>query len=227
MADYLYVCEFSNGTVKVGRSVTPIARIEQHASRVACVGVALANSQHEECPEDAVLQAEAALIRKCAERSAKRHSNEWFDGISFADACAWMRECVNTEYPKPVAQERRQRVTSANDGPEVERRYQCHWDENDRHYWVDTRPDEPHWPDTALFRWDLRQSDWHRIWPELIDHPCAIYFAPRHPHRDGPPAFADWVKSWPAGYDWTELVSTMPEAAIEIVRSIWPVAKAA
>lgn len=25
----------------------------------------------------------------------------------------------------------------------------------------------------AVRRWDLRPDDWHRIWPEIIDHPDA------------------------------------------------------
>lgn len=53
-------------------------------------------------------------------------------------------------------------------------------------------------------RWDLRQSDWHKIWPELIDHPCSLLFAPRHPLREGAPRFRDWVASWPEDFKWKE-----------------------
>ena len=70
------------------------------------------------------------------------------------------------------------------------------------HYWTDTTPAEPIWPPSAVMRWDLRPDDWHLIWAELIDHPCALLFAPKHPHRPGPPRFLDWVQSWPAGFDW-------------------------
>lgn len=37
--EYLYVCHFSNGHIKVGRSIDPRARIAAHADRVACMGV--------------------------------------------------------------------------------------------------------------------------------------------------------------------------------------------
>ncbi|WP_042337319.1 hypothetical protein [Paraburkholderia fungorum] len=94
---------------------------------------------------------------------------------------------------------------------ETKNRYQCRWKQADpelgeagpqMHYWVDTCPQEAHWPDSGVMRWDLRPDDWHEVWPELIDHPCAILFAPIHPHRDGPPRFKDWVSSWPEGYNW-------------------------
>ena len=64
-------------------------------------------------------------------------------------------------------------------------------------------------------RWDLRPDDWDKIWPELVDHPCALLFAPRHPERDGPPRFRDWVDSWPTGFDWEH---DLPEHIHEAVR---------
>ena len=90
-------------------------------------------------------------------------------------------------------------------------RYECRWTSPadpggipQAHFWVDHKPDEPHWPDGAVMRWDLRPDDWHSIWPELIDHPCALLFAPRHPQREGAPKFRDWVGSWPEGFNWRE-----------------------
>jgi len=41
MMDNLYVCHFSNGHIKVGRSVDPMARIAAHADRVGCLGIEL------------------------------------------------------------------------------------------------------------------------------------------------------------------------------------------
>ena len=38
---FLYVCLFSNGHLKVGRSVNALARISQHEERVSCLGVEL------------------------------------------------------------------------------------------------------------------------------------------------------------------------------------------
>lgn len=102
--------------------------------------------------------------------------------------------------------------------PSEPQRYECKWrDEAGRsvHYWVDHNPTEPIWPPANVMRWDLRPDDWHLIWAELLDHPCALLFAPKHPHRPGPPRFRDWVQSWPAGFDW---VTELPEHLHEAVR---------
>lgn len=71
--------------------------------------------------------------------------------------------------------------------------------------WIDRKPDEPHMPSNGVMRWDL-QDEWWKNWPELLAHPCAYLFAPKHPNREGPPKFADWVASWPVGLDWEKLV---------------------
>ena len=42
---FLYVCLFSNGHLKVGRSVNALARISQHEERVSCLGVELVDYQ--------------------------------------------------------------------------------------------------------------------------------------------------------------------------------------
>lgn len=90
------------------------------------------------------------------------------------------------------------------------RRYECKWrvdpamPDRQIHFWVDHEPTKPHWPDSAVMRWDLRQDDWHLIWPELIDHPCAKLFAPKHPSRAGPKRFSDWVASWPSDFNWKQ-----------------------
>lgn len=96
----------------------------------------------------------------------------------------------------------------AEDAKAKGKRYECRWkaaeDGSDQqvHYWVDLQPHEPHWPDSAVMRWDLRVNDWDRVWPELVDHPCAKLFAPRHPQREGPRKFSDWVESLPKGFEW-------------------------
>ncbi|WP_162577722.1 hypothetical protein [Variovorax sp. PBL-H6] len=120
-------------------------------------------------------------------------------------------------------------MTLANARPSVEehpeiphaKRYECRWRDDPArpgrqvHYWVDNAPTQPHWPESAVMRWDLRQSDWHLIWPELIDHPCAKLFAPTHPDRKGPRRFRDWVESWPEGFAWRSELPGHLHPAIE------------
>ena len=80
--EYLYVCHFSNGHIKVGRSIDPKSRVAQHADRVACIGVELVEHQFFECIGD-ILQAEYALIDLCATTASRRNKSEWFEGLDY------------------------------------------------------------------------------------------------------------------------------------------------
>lgn len=86
MSEYLYVCHFSNGHIKVGRSISPKSRIAQHADRVACIGVELVEHHIVECVGHSA-PAEAALIERCAELASRRNKNEWFEGLEYTDVC--------------------------------------------------------------------------------------------------------------------------------------------
>lgn len=95
--EHLYVCLFSNGHIKVGRSIDPEARIASHASRVACMGVDLV--EFKTFPVlDEVAAREAMLIARCTEHANKKHQNEWFaGGITFAMACMWGAQAANEQ----------------------------------------------------------------------------------------------------------------------------------
>lgn len=222
--EYLYVCHFSNGHIKVGRSIAPKGRIASHADRVACMGVELAEHFIVECKGSATL-AEAELIRQCVEQSAKRNKSEWFEGLTFSAVCGIASACAETDF-----QAREQVVHQTAADAEKQRlaiaailehrktlRYQIQWSidpetKQSVHFWLDTTPEVPHWPESGVMRWDLRHKDWHRIWPELIDHPCAYLFAPTHPDRDGVPKFGDWIRSWPACFRPTSEMNAMVNA---------------
>lgn len=85
---YLYVCHFSNGHIKVGRSIDPKARISAHADRVACMGVELVEHHIAECAGHSA-PAELALIDRCAQSATKRNKSEWFEGLDFAEVIGW------------------------------------------------------------------------------------------------------------------------------------------
>lgn len=91
--EYLYVCHFSNGHIKVGRGIDPEARIAQHKERVSCLGVELVNSYFTPCT-GAVITAESALIDLCAKRATSRNLNEWFTGLEFEDVCLLAARCA-------------------------------------------------------------------------------------------------------------------------------------
>ena len=93
--NFLYVCLFSNGHLKVGRSVNALARISQHEERVSCLGVELVDYRVFDCVVHPG-PAEAALIERCVDACSKRNKNEWFEGVDFDSACEWAAECAST-----------------------------------------------------------------------------------------------------------------------------------
>lgn len=82
---YLYVLQFNNGHIKVGRSQSPETRITAHKSHAASFGFFLEKHFVIEC-FGSVNQAEKDLIAWCAQNAGSRCSREWFAGICFADA---------------------------------------------------------------------------------------------------------------------------------------------
>lgn len=205
MPSYLYACLFSNGAVKVGRSRRPEFRLGNHAARVSVVGVTVADRVVAECSGDALL-AESALISRCADAAASRFKREWFFGLDFHLLKSWVGEIAAHGYERPKP------TTSAPATPciESEKRYVSIWKDG-IHFWVDRNPDKFPLPDSAVMRWDLRPDDWHAIWPELLDHPCAVLYAPKYPGRTiemikaAVPMFEispdlrpdDWQRIWP------------------------------
>lgn len=94
----LYVCLFSNGHIKVGRSTNPDARIAQHVARVSCMGVELVSREVVLCANSSSRR-EADLIARCAEAAERRFQSEWFAGLDFATVCQWAREAAGYELP--------------------------------------------------------------------------------------------------------------------------------
>jgi hypothetical protein len=97
----LYVCHFSNGHIKVGRSINPEARIADHIDRVSCVGLELTEWRVFDCNGPAQPR-ESALIERCAQAASKRFKSEWFAGLSFDEVCKWAEEAATTEPPSPI-----------------------------------------------------------------------------------------------------------------------------
>jgi hypothetical protein len=88
MAESLYVCRFSSGHIKVGRSIDPMSRIAAHADRLACIGVELVNHFVVACVGPSEPR-EAHLIARCADAADKRYHYEWFEGLDYRMACEW------------------------------------------------------------------------------------------------------------------------------------------
>jgi len=164
---YIYVCLFSNGAIKVGRSISPNSRIAEHQKRVYCVGVDLTESKIFKCKRNEHM-CESELILKCITNSSERRKNEWFFGVEFSEACEWAEKISNSVIStiEPVKQNHFQEKS-----PDIYQRYVCIEPCNASNggvaKWKDNEPDKYHW-ETSVMRWHLRPDDWHKIWPELI-----------------------------------------------------------
>lgn len=93
---YIYVCLFSNGHIKVGRAVDTASRIATHKYRVACLGVSLVSHEIIACPVD-VKDAEAALIDWCVQNAEERFMNEWFSGLNYTDVVNEAIRCADAD----------------------------------------------------------------------------------------------------------------------------------
>ena len=120
MNQYLYVCHFSNGLIKVGRSIDPVSRIAQHAERVSCMGVELIEHQTFLCVGH-VIPAEAALIKQCEALAVSKHKNEWFGGLDYLWACHCASSYANTffEFIEPEKQGFNENAKAALDDPAI------------------------------------------------------------------------------------------------------------
>jgi hypothetical protein len=219
--EYIYACLFSNGFVKVGRSGKPLVRIKQHENRGSCFGIKLLSHEIRQCLNESSSYCENILIEKCVINSTSKNKKEWFLGLDYDEVCLWLAEIASHE--REVIVEEKEPAYEVADVDEHSR-YFITWPNGyslGAHVWNDRKPHLPHWPESAVMRWDMRK-DWDKIWYELIDHPCAIYFAPNHPDRVGNPVFADWVKSWPESFDDMTYLDNMPQTAQDIVKAIWP-----
>lgn len=98
----LYVCLFSNGHIKVGRSIDPYSRAAAHADRVSCVGVELVKTHSTEAI-DAADRRESILIGLCANSpGATRFKSEWFSGLEYDMVCIWADQLAARELEEVV-----------------------------------------------------------------------------------------------------------------------------
>lgn len=205
--EYLYVCLFSNGHIKVGRSTDPSARIAAHADRVACLGVELADQFTIFCV-GAASSAEALLINRCRDRASQRNHNEWFVGLMFQEVCDWAKDCALLPLVRPEATRLRQYLDQLPQGGINElagllgisnvylHQLACRLDGREPSPILCVAIERA--TREEVMRWHLRPDDWRLIWPELAERAEAPEFpAPTAPNggtspppgaASGPPA---------------------------------------
>jgi hypothetical protein len=178
---YLYACLFSNGIIKVGRSISPQTRISQHEIRLSVVGIDLIESHIVECLSD-VLQAESGLIKKCdsIENSVKR-ANEWFENLVFIEVCNWIDKFCTEGFDEqfiefcPPKQQRYDPLIDSKLRQEIATQMGL----NDQYIYqclTGRRNMKPIQASTiekitngAINRKMVCRTNWQAIWPELVE----------------------------------------------------------
>lgn len=148
--EYLYACHFSNGHIKVGRTIEPKRRVFKHSNTAACFGIKLSSHYISECV-GSIQRAEIALINRCAESAIKRNKSEWFEGLDYPSVCCWLDEfasATNAHYPSAKNPHIDRNALIANISPK--RAMQIEKKTNGK-----------------VTRKELRPKDWQAIWPEL------------------------------------------------------------
>lgn len=82
--DAIYVCQFSQGTIKIGMGADPAARLASHKAAGAVFGITVVRADIIPC--ELPRKAEKLLIEWCAGNSTACNGREWFDGVDY-DAC--------------------------------------------------------------------------------------------------------------------------------------------
>lgn len=97
---HLYVVEFSDGTVKIGRGTNPEKRIADHKARMAVAGITLVDHSTFKCEGHAGHSERQALIRSAAYGGVTvKHGREWFSGLPYETACQIASECAQLPAP--------------------------------------------------------------------------------------------------------------------------------
>lgn len=82
---YIYLVEFSDGTVKAGFSTKPSKRLVSHRDNAACFGIAVINTWVSQ-PHLGAQENERRLLGWCTGAATKVRGAEYFLGVSFVDA---------------------------------------------------------------------------------------------------------------------------------------------
>lgn len=94
--DYLYLCLFDNGTIKIGRTRSINQRITTHIGFADRFGIKMIRHESIVCSNSK--KAEKDLIQWCQKNSSHVSGREWFQGILF-DECFSYAKFIADKYP--------------------------------------------------------------------------------------------------------------------------------
>jgi hypothetical protein len=103
---YIYVVEFSTGTIKVGRGVNPKGRVQSHATTANLHGVDVTQCWVSE-PHSTSFQSEDYLIAWCRTHGQQAAGREYFNGVTFEDTVGFA--CTLASLPAASNPEREAR----------------------------------------------------------------------------------------------------------------------
>jgi hypothetical protein len=82
----LYLCQFSQGTIKVGMGGDAVARLAGHKAAGIAFGISVVRTDVIPC--DHPKKAERLLIEWCGKHSIRCNGREWFDGVDYEECLA-------------------------------------------------------------------------------------------------------------------------------------------
>jgi hypothetical protein len=82
----LYLCQFSQGTIKIGMGVDVFARLVAHRAAGAVFGISIVRTDVIPC--DIPRKAEKLLIDWCVKNSVTCNGREWFKGVDYEECLA-------------------------------------------------------------------------------------------------------------------------------------------
>ncbi len=82
----LYLCQFSQGTIKIGMGSDAEARLVSHKAAGAVFGISVVRTDVIPC--DRLKRAEKLLIEWCARNSTECTGREWFNGLDYEECLA-------------------------------------------------------------------------------------------------------------------------------------------
>lgn len=83
-AGSLYLCQFNQGTIKIGMGTDAAARLASHKAAAAVFGITVVRTDVVPC--DSPRKAEKLLIEWCGANSTACNGREWFNGVHY-EAC--------------------------------------------------------------------------------------------------------------------------------------------
>lgn len=98
---YLYVVEFDQGTIKIGYSTNPEARMQAFATHGSVFRVRVLRHWVSEPHIGASLN-EKTLIAWCKKRAVEVSGREWFYGLEFAEVKKAIQQMVDNDGYLPL-----------------------------------------------------------------------------------------------------------------------------